>query len=151
MPWVGKEPDRAEDETEKGEGDEMDIDSPGSSPAPVVENGVEKGEIKEDVEMTTSTTTTVAALPRKIRKFVGSSHISEYQLQEKLGEGTFGLVFKGVRRPKELKWVGGDEKEREREVNDGEVERGLKVRRGDVVALKEIILHNEQDGVSSCR
>ncbi|ORY55735.1 kinase-like domain-containing protein [Leucosporidium creatinivorum] len=42
----------------------------------------------------------------------------EYSLQEKLGEGTFGLVGQG-----------------------------LKVRRGDVVALKQIILHNEGDGM----
>jgi len=73
--------------------------------------------------------------------FVGASHISEYQLQQKLGEGTFGVVWKGIRD----KGKGRESATQEQAL----VDRGMKVRKGDVVALKEIILHNEMDGVSS--
>lgn len=58
--------------------------------------------------------------------FVGASEIGEYDLKEKLGEGTFGVVWKGIRK------------------ND---DRG-RVKKGQVVALKEILVHNESDGVS---
>ena len=52
------------------------------------------------------------------RRFRGSAKISEYELmQEKLGEGTFGVVSKARSR-----------------------------RTGAVVALKKIIMHNEKDG-----
>lgn len=52
------------------------------------------------------------------RRFRGSAKISEYELmQEKLGEGTFGVVSKARSK-----------------------------RTGAVVALKKIIMHNEKDG-----
>ncbi|KPV71784.1 uncharacterized protein RHOBADRAFT_19042, partial [Rhodotorula graminis WP1] len=57
---------------------------------------------------------------RDARSYVGCSDIAEYEKQGKLGEGTFGVVWKG---------------------------RGLRVRHGDVVALKQIIFHNEGDGM----
>lgn len=57
--------------------------------------------------------------------FVGASEIGEYDLKEKLGEGTFGVVWKGIRK------------------ND---DRG-RVKKGQVVALKEILVHNESDGM----
>ncbi|GAA5911878.1 hypothetical protein JCM6882_005227 [Rhodosporidiobolus microsporus] len=96
------------------------------------------------------------------RKYVGSSHIREYTLQEKLGEGTFGVVWKGIRGRddrKDLRGVGGSqpagfaaakeqqEREKERAEEEQLVKRGLRVRRGDVVALKQIIYHNEGDGM----
>lgn len=81
------------------------------------------------------------------RTFVGSSHIKDYTLQEKLGEGTFGVVWKGVKG--QINGVPEEEVKRIEQQEEELVERGLKVRRGDVVALKQIILHNEGDGVSS--
>lgn len=81
------------------------------------------------------------------RVFVGSSHIKEYTLQEKLGEGTFGVVWKGVKG--QIEGVAAEEVERIEKQEEKLVQQGLKVRRGDVVALKQIILHNEGDGVSS--
>ncbi|KAI9315011.1 kinase-like domain-containing protein [Dichotomocladium elegans] len=52
------------------------------------------------------------------RKFIGASKISEYQFQQKLGEGTFGEVHKGLHKST-----------------------------GDVVALKRILMHNEKEGI----
>lgn len=91
------------------------------------------------------------------RQYVGSSDIARYELKEKLGEGTFGVVWRGIRAGVVGPVGGGggrvrgDEatKERERLEEDRLVrEQGLKVRQGDVVALKQIIFHNETDGVS---
>lgn len=79
-------------------------------------------------------------------KFFGASHISEYTLQQKLGEGTFGVVYKGVRGPENAVVS-----EKEREEENENWKRGLRVRKGDVVALKQIIFHNEGDGVSLSR
>ncbi|GAA6002904.1 uncharacterized protein JCM10292_001366 [Rhodotorula paludigena] len=86
----------------------------------------------------------VSAAPSSSDKqYIGSSHIREYTLQEKLGEGTFGVVYKGVRGKQ-----GVVVSELEREEEDRLVrERGLRVRKGDVVALKQIIFHNEGDGL----
>ncbi|GAA5820662.1 hypothetical protein JCM3770_004955 [Rhodotorula araucariae] len=75
--------------------------------------------------------------------YVGCSDVGEYQLMEKLGEGTFGVVWKGVRGARGALWGEREREEEERRVR----ERGLRVRRGDVVALKEIIFHNEGDGM----
>lgn len=61
--------------------------------------------------------------------YVGSSPVSAYNLAEKLGEGTFGVVWKATRKADDAG----------------------KAKKGAVVALKEIILHNEGDGVSSAR
>lgn len=80
--------------------------------------------------------------------FVGSSHISEYTLQQKLGEGTFGLVWLGVRGKVDSKGKGVAKKGVDKE-EEKLVARGLRVRKGDVVALKEILVHNESDGVNS--
>ncbi|BGP17103.1 hypothetical protein JCM10213_003882 [Rhodosporidiobolus nylandii] len=87
----------------------------------------------------------------KDRPYIGASHISSYTLQEKLGEGTFGVVYKGVRGPvRQGPVAGGVEgirEEMERREEDEAVKRGLRVRKGDVVALKSIIFHNEGDGL----
>lgn len=78
----------------------------------------------------------------------GSSKVSEYTLQQKLGEGTFGVVWKGIRgKVDKGKSVVSNAAEEEREAEMAE--KGGKVKRGDVVALKEIILHNAADGVSA--
>ncbi|KDE03944.1 CMGC/CDK protein kinase [Microbotryum lychnidis-dioicae p1A1 Lamole] len=71
---------------------------------------------------------------------VGSSSIDAYRLQRKLGEGTFGVVSLGTRGKGDI----SDGEQRREEVL---VARGLKVRHGDCVALKKIILHNESDGM----
>ncbi|GAA5981221.1 hypothetical protein JCM5350_006066 [Sporobolomyces pararoseus] len=75
-------------------------------------------------------------------QFFGASHISEYTLQQKLGEGTFGVVYKGIRGKE-----GATVTEEEREMENQLWKRGLRVRKGDVVALKQIIFHNEGDGL----
>ncbi|KAI5477903.1 P-TEFb-associated cyclin-dependent protein kinase Cdk9 [Pseudohyphozyma bogoriensis] len=59
------------------------------------------------------------------RKFPGCSDVKDYEKQEKLGEGTFGVVYKARR-------VAPD---------------SGRVKKGDVVALKEILVHNESDGM----
>lgn len=56
---------------------------------------------------------------RPKNSFLGCSRIGDYELQGKLGEGTFG-----------------------------EVHRAKNKRTGAIVALKKIIMHNEKDGVS---
>ncbi|SCV70139.1 BQ2448_1533 [Microbotryum intermedium] len=71
---------------------------------------------------------------------VGSSSIDAYQLQRKLGEGTFGVVSLGTRGK-------GEFSEGEKRREEALLARGLKVRHGDCVALKKIILHNESDGM----
>ncbi|KAG2215537.1 hypothetical protein INT45_010723 [Circinella minor] len=52
------------------------------------------------------------------RRFIGSSKISDYQLQHKLGEGTFGEVHKGIHKATNA-----------------------------LVALKRILMHNEREGI----
>ncbi|KAI7875609.1 Pkinase-domain-containing protein, partial [Lichtheimia hyalospora FSU 10163] len=56
--------------------------------------------------------------PNHKRQFVGASQIKEYQFQQKLGEGTFGEVHKGIHKST-----------------------------GAVVALKRILMHNEKEGI----
>jgi serine/threonine-protein kinase BUR1 len=51
------------------------------------------------------------------RKYRGCSSIKEYEIKQKLGEGTFGEVYKGLRR-----------------------------KSSNVFALKKILMHNEKDG-----
>jgi hypothetical protein len=52
------------------------------------------------------------------RRFPGAARINEYEvMKEKLGEGTFGVVSKGISK-----------------------------RSGKVFALKKILMHNEKDG-----
>ncbi|GAA5847505.1 hypothetical protein JCM9279_000516, partial [Rhodotorula babjevae] len=80
---------------------------------------------------------------RDARSYVGCSDIGEYEKQGKLGEGTFGVVWKGVRGGRGKLWGDREREEEERLVK----ERGLRVRHGDVVALKQIIFHNEGDGM----
>ncbi|GAA5865242.1 hypothetical protein JCM1840_003961 [Sporobolomyces johnsonii] len=108
-------------------GDEMDVDvEEGAPPHPQTQTG-DKDKGGEHT-------------------FIGASHISEYTLQEKLGEGTFGVVWKGVRGKVDAKGkaVAREEDDAEEEAM---VKRGLRVRKGDVVALKQIIFHNEGDGM----
>ncbi|KAM0789445.1 hypothetical protein ACM66B_000268 [Microbotryomycetes sp. NB124-2] len=78
------------------------------------------------------------------RDWVGVSSIKEYTLKEMLGEGTFGVVWKGIRGREQVAPLELDEIKKKEEAL---VERGLKVRQGDIVALKQIILHNESDGM----
>ncbi|GAA5980853.1 hypothetical protein JCM11641_004743 [Rhodosporidiobolus odoratus] len=93
--------------------------------------------------------------PTKERKYIGTSPISSYTLQEKLGEGTFGVVWKGIRGAASKAsrtgpgggGVGGIQEEMERMEEEKLIKKGLRVRKGDVVALKEIIFHNKGDGL----
>ncbi|BGP71310.1 serine/threonine protein kinase, CMGC, CDC2/CDK sub [Rhodotorula toruloides] len=87
-----------------------------------------------------------SAVSKVERKYVGCSHISEYSLNEKLGEGTFGVVWKGMRGGNKVA-VSAAEAEKEKEEEEKLVKVGLRVRKGDVVALKQIIFHNEGDGL----
>ncbi|KAF2275298.1 Pkinase-domain-containing protein [Westerdykella ornata] len=65
-----------------------------------------------------ATTTTMKEPPKGItRRFIGCSKIGEYELLQKLGEGTFGEVHKARHRFS-----------------------------GKVYALKKILMHNEKDG-----
>jgi serine/threonine-protein kinase BUR1 len=61
---------------------------------------------------------TSSSPPRPLdRKYHGSSNISDYDIEQKLGEGTFGEVYKARQK-----------------------------RTAAVVALKKILMHNEKDG-----
>ena len=51
------------------------------------------------------------------RRYRGCSELADYEITDKLGEGTFGIVSKGFSK-----------------------------RTGAVVALKKILMHNEKDG-----
>lgn len=83
-------------------------------------------------------------------RFIGASDISRYEIMNIVGEGTFGVVYKGRRKaPASSSRDTGLKKNKALEDGEDElVARGLRVRIGDVVALKELILHNKDDGVS---
>jgi serine/threonine protein kinase len=94
--------------------------------------------------------------------FVGVSSITSYELVEKLGEGTFGEVFKGIYRgrlyaqqqklqqatQKTADYVAESSDDDVEETDDRTIETKGSVKSGMVVALKRIIVHNELDGVS---
>ena len=84
-------------------------------------------------------------------KFFGSSRLSDYELNEKIGEGTFGVVHKAVRKKGTVKAASKDELSRRHQrscLRGGDVLMPeSKVKEGDVVALKKIVMHNDMDGV----
>lgn len=107
-----------------------------------------------------------SALTKK--HFVGVSSIESYELIEKLGEGTFGEVFKAIyrgqpyARKQKLQRMdhriqskddpdtlihSPESSEDESATDDGLSELKRRVRSGMVVALKRIIVHNELDGL----
>ncbi|KAF1346742.1 kinase-like domain-containing protein [Delphinella strobiligena] len=65
----------------------------------------------------TSTSTSPPSTDPTQRRFRGCARLEDYELTQKLGEGTFGVVSKGRSR-----------------------------RTGAIVALKKILIHNEKDG-----
>lgn len=104
----------------------------------------------------------------------GSSQLDDYILEEKVGEGTFGVVHKAIRKTGSVRQypTGGSvsppltdsvvcRKKRSwklRARTQGELASGgsecneedwqrSKVREGQVVALKKIVMHNDLDGV----
>lgn len=86
--------------------------------------------------------------------FFGTSALDDYELEEKLGEGTFGVVHKARRKVGSVKSLLPEEAEkrvaracRRRAVARRETECKSKVKEGDVVALKKIVMHNDMDGV----
>jgi hypothetical protein len=89
---------------------------------------------------------------RPSRIYVGSSKFTDiYQQEEKLGEGTFGVVFKAsvIKSPVDARdQHGSDEKSSQTERKVRWFHRRRIAVEGDKVALKKIILHNESEGVS---
>lgn len=128
------------------------VDSPAAEhPPPAVRTQMPQDELwlrpfaaSEEIDGIFASQRSAPAAPPADRRYVGSSHIGEYTLQEKLGEGTFGVVWKGLRGgPASATGPAAEEEEARL------LQRGLRVKRGDVVALKQIIFHNEGDGVSA--
>jgi hypothetical protein len=85
-------------------------------------------------------------LPAKPRQLFGCSPLHHYELLDQVGEGTFGVVNKGRVRVAPVYAGGG-------EVADvkGKGPERPRARVNDIVALKRIILHNENDGVRTPR
>lgn len=115
-------------------------------------------------EEDTTATSMLKSKPKTFTKhYIGVSPLRAYELIEKLGEGTFGEVYKGVYRGRwyarkqkmdemtsQTKMTIQDESSDEDEegVDDGILELNSSVKAGMVVAVKRIIVHNELDGVS---
>jgi len=101
-----------------------------------------------------------------LREFLGCSKLLEkYELAEKLGEGTFGIVWKGRIKKSSPSHLMHTDRKKVEEVcitasgrhmrnglalikrhQDGAIRRKVG-KPGDIVALKRIILHQERDGV----
>lgn len=89
----------------------------------------------------------------------GASPLSQYILEEKLGEGTFGVVHKARRKEGSVTLMPITEhdrrfrkalkrKKRHCETHSDATTLGCsRVSEGDVVALKKIVMHNDMDGV----
>lgn len=89
----------------------------------------------------------------------GASPLSQYILEEKLGEGTFGVVHKARRKEGSVTVMPTSEQERrfkrdtKRRIRQGRQAAQMsglgasRVQEGDVVALKKIVMHNDMDGV----
>lgn len=104
-----------------------------------------------------------SGLPEKVeaRTFTlfGASALSQYSLEEKLGEGTFGVVHKARRKDGSVSTMPPSESDRRfRKLEKRRARQGGKsnavgnlgvsrVNDGDVVALKKIVMHNDMDGV----
>ena len=91
--------------------------------------------------------------PVQARQFTlfGTSRLDDYQLEEKLGEGTFGVVHKARRKADSVKNMSSEEtakKASRRSRRDNKaVPCASRVKAGDVVALKKIVMHNDMDGI----
>lgn len=89
----------------------------------------------------------------------GASPLSQYSLEEKLGEGTFGVVHKARRKDSSVSVMTQIEHDRRfKKAMKRKLRLGLsvedegnmgasRVQEGDVVALKKIVMHNDMDGV----
>ena len=124
------------------------IDSPKATTPLLNEEGVAPLPMEIDVESALSPPGPVKAYQFTL---FGSSRLDDYELSEKVGEGTFGVVHKGQRKEGTVKSMTQREAVRYfRRVKRGEVDTEgpkSKVSEGDVVALKKIIMHNDMDGV----
>lgn len=76
---------------------------------------------------------------RPRNSFVGCSRITDYEVLNKLGEGTFGFVIAVFVLLDRLS----------ANSHPSEVHRARSKKTGALVALKKIIMHNEKDGVST--
>jgi hypothetical protein len=79
----------------------------------------------------------------------GCSKLDDYKLEEKLGEGTFGVVHKARRKAGTVQVLSEDEMKQRRLHERTALPKTYqsKVKEGDVVALKKIVMHNDMDGV----
>lgn len=75
-------------------------------------------------------------------RFHGCSSINQYEVLEKLGEGTFGCVTVRAGKRMYFRFI---------ELTQGmahrEVHKAKSHKTGALVALKKILMHNEKDGV----
>ncbi|KAI8455302.1 kinase-like domain-containing protein, partial [Phakopsora pachyrhizi] len=96
--------------------------------------------------------------------FAGVSSIKSYELLEKLGEGTFGEVYKGIYRGRQharkqrvdaltgplkggINTIDNESSDEDSDYDDTMFGLQSDVKLGMVVALKRIIVHNELDGL----
>ena len=108
---------------------EMEIDGPGQAISP-----------------------SVAVEPVRAKDFTlfGASRLDDYALEEKVGEGTFGVVHKARRKAGTVRTLPEGEvsaRQKRQRARAGMVPAQSKVKEGEVVALKKIVMHNDMDGV----
>lgn len=108
-------------------------------------------------EASTVLSPSAGVVPAKAGSFTlfGTSRLDDYELSEKLGEGTFGVVHKARRKAGSVRTLPAREAaKRSARSARARVVRGRKqvpcaskVQEGDIVALKKIVMHNDMDGV----
>lgn len=108
---------------------EMEIDEPGQAISP-----------------------SVAVEPVRVKAFTlfGASRLDDYALEEKVGEGTFGVVHKARRKAGTVRAVPEGEvsaRQKRQRARAGMMPAQSNVKEGEVVALKKIVMHNDMDGV----
>lgn len=107
----------------------------------------------------TSSQATLEKVQARSYTLFGASPLGQYILEEKLGEGTFGVVHKARRKDSSVSVMPPVEHDRRfkkamkrrlrlgKSAEDDESTGASRVQEGDVVALKKIVMHNDMDGV----